>query len=78
VVRTGAPTAHFDIAHAKWRGLLESVSTSYGPIKTLADSLGERREQLRRAWIEFFETSYRTNGGIAHTRVYLLVIGKRL
>ncbi len=53
-------------------------STSYGPIKTLADSLGERREQLRRAWIEFFETNYRTNGEIAHTREYLLVIGKRL
>ena len=52
-------------------------STSYGPTKTLADSLGERREELRRAWIEFFESNYRENGEIAHTREYLLVVGER-
>jgi SAM-dependent methyltransferase len=52
-------------------------STSYGPTRTLADSLGDRREHLRRAWVEFFETNYRTGGEIAHTREYLLVLGRR-
>ncbi len=55
----------------------ELFSTSYGPTKTLADSLGERREDLRRDWVDFFETNYRANGEIAHTREYLLVLGTR-
>jgi SAM-dependent methyltransferase len=55
----------------------ELFSTSYGPTKTLADSLGDRREDLRRDWVEFFETNYRVNGEIAHTRDYLLVVGTR-
>jgi ubiquinone/menaquinone biosynthesis C-methylase UbiE len=55
----------------------ELFSTSYGPTKTLADSLGDRREELRRDWVEFFDTNYRTNGEIAHTREYLLVLGTR-
>jgi SAM-dependent methyltransferase len=55
----------------------ELYSTSYGPAKTLADSLGERREELRRAWVEFFESNFRTEGEIAHTREYLFVVGKR-
>jgi SAM-dependent methyltransferase len=52
-------------------------STSYGPTKTLADSLGDRREELHDAWVDFFETNYRSNGEIVHTREYLLVLGKR-
>ena len=52
-------------------------STSYGPTKTLADSLGERREELRAAWVDFFESNYRAGDQIAHTREYLLVIGER-
>jgi SAM-dependent methyltransferase len=52
-------------------------STSYGPTKTLADSLGDRRVELHRAWVEFFESDYRVNGEIAHTRDYLLVVGTR-
>jgi ubiquinone/menaquinone biosynthesis C-methylase UbiE len=55
----------------------ELFSTSYGPTKTLADSLGDRREELHRDWVDFFETNYRANGEIAHTREYLLVLGKR-
>ena len=55
----------------------ELFSTSYGPTKTLADSLGERREDLHRDWIEFFETNYKENGEIVHTREYLLVHGTR-
>jgi SAM-dependent methyltransferase len=55
----------------------ELFSTSYGPTKVLADSLGERREELHSDWVEFFETNYRANGEIAHTREYLLVAGVR-
>ena len=55
----------------------ELFSTSYGPTKTLADSLGDRREELHRDWVDFFETNYRANGEIAHTREYLLVLGRR-
>jgi SAM-dependent methyltransferase len=55
----------------------ELFSNSYGPTKVLADSLGDRREELHRDWVEFFETNYRTNGEIAHTREYLLVAGRR-
>ena len=45
----------------------ELFSTSYGPTKTLADSLGDRREELHRDWVDFFETNYRANGEIVHT-----------
>jgi len=55
----------------------ELFSTSYGPTKTLADSLGERREELRRAWVDFFESNYRSDGEIAHMCEYLLVLGTR-
>ena len=60
-------------AEAYW----ELFSTSYGPTKTLADSLGDRSEELHRDWIDFFETNYQSNGEIAHTREYLLVLGRR-
>jgi SAM-dependent methyltransferase len=55
----------------------ELFSTSYGPTKTLADSLGDRREELHRDWVDFFETNYRADGEIAHPREYLLVLGRR-
>ena len=55
----------------------ELFATSYGPTKTLADSLGDRRADLRRDWVEFFETNYESDGEIVHTREYLLVIGTR-
>ena len=55
----------------------ELFSTSYGPTKVLADSLGERREELHRDWVEFFEENYRDGDEIAHTREYLLVLGTR-
>jgi ubiquinone/menaquinone biosynthesis C-methylase UbiE len=54
----------------------ELFSTSYGPTKTLADSLGERRKDLHRDWVDFFETNYRENGEIVHPREYLLVLGR--
>ena len=55
----------------------ELYSTSYGPTKTLADSLGDRREELHRTWVEFFESDYRANDEIVHAREYLLVVGER-
>jgi ubiquinone/menaquinone biosynthesis C-methylase UbiE len=55
----------------------ELFSTSYGPTKTLADSLGDRRADLQRDWVEFFETNYKSNGEIVHTREYLLITGTR-
>src|SRR5262245_28448969 len=55
----------------------ELFSTSYGPTKTLADSLGERRVDLHSAWVDFFESNYRRNGEIVHTREYLLIVGRR-
>jgi hypothetical protein len=55
----------------------ELFSTCYGPTKTLADSLSERRVDLHRDWVEFFESNYRENGEIVHTREYLLVLGTR-
>jgi ubiquinone/menaquinone biosynthesis C-methylase UbiE len=55
----------------------ELFSTSYGPTKTLADSLGERRAEFRAAWVDFFESNYRECDEVAHTREYLLVLGER-
>ncbi len=55
----------------------ELFSTSYGPTKTLVEAIGERREDLHRDWVEFFETNYRSDGEILHTREYLLVVGTR-
>jgi SAM-dependent methyltransferase len=66
-------TLHLPSGEVYW----ELFSTSYGPTKVLADSLGDRREELQRAWVEFFETEYRRNGEIQHTREYLLVLGER-
>ena len=52
-------------------------SNEYGPAKVLADSLDEeRREELRRGFVELHEKS-RTNGGIEFSRTYLLTLGTR-
>lgn len=56
----------------------ELFSSSYGPTKVLADSLeSDRRQELHDNWVEFFESNYRHNGEIAHTREYLLITGVR-
>lgn len=53
-------------------------STSYGPAKTLAESLDDdRREEFHRTWVDFFEGEYRADGRIVHPREYLLVSGTR-
>jgi ubiquinone/menaquinone biosynthesis C-methylase UbiE len=62
-----------DSGEAYW----ELFSTSYGPTKTLVESLGERSEELRRSWVDFMEAEHRENGGIVHRREYLLVLGTR-
>ena len=55
----------------------ELFSTSYGPTRILAESLDDdRREELRRNWIEFAD-GLSANGGIEHRREYLLVLGTR-
>jgi ubiquinone/menaquinone biosynthesis C-methylase UbiE len=47
------------------------------PFKALAESLDpERREELHRATVDFYE-AHRGPGGIRHVRPYLLVTGKR-
>jgi hypothetical protein len=55
----------------------ELFASSYGPTKTLVEAIGERSEDLHRDWVEFFEANYADNGEIAHTREYLLVLGRR-
>jgi ubiquinone/menaquinone biosynthesis C-methylase UbiE len=53
-------------------------SSSYGPTKTAAETLDEnRREQFHQTWVEFFDSRYRSDSGISHTREYLLVLGTR-
>ena len=55
----------------------EIFSTSYGPTKTLAESLeDDRREELHSAWVELYERS-REGDAIAHHRHYLRVLGTR-
>ena len=49
----------------------------YGPTKVLAESLDDnKREELRRAFVELHEES-RTNGGVEASRTYLLTVGTR-
>lgn len=55
----------------------EIFSTNYGPTKTLADSLGERRNEFRQTWVDFFENNYRQGNEIVHDREWLLVLGTR-
>ncbi len=57
----------------------ELFSMNYGPTKTLAENLPpERREELHKTWVDFFESEFpRPGGGVRHTRDYLLVTGTR-
>ncbi len=53
-------------------------SSSYGPTKTAAEALDEdRREHFHQTWVDFFDSHYRSDVGISHTREYLLVVGTR-
>jgi hypothetical protein len=47
-------------------------------VKTLAESLDdERREEFHRAYVEFFDTNYSSDGSIVYPREWLLVTGTR-
>ena len=51
---------------------------NFGPVKTLAGMLDDdRREELHRTWVDFFETNYRSDGSIEYVREWLLVTGTR-
>jgi len=55
----------------------ELFSTSFGPVKTLNETLeGDRRNEYERAFIEYHE-GFRANGGIHMPRQYLVTIGRR-
>jgi ubiquinone/menaquinone biosynthesis C-methylase UbiE len=55
----------------------ELLSTSYGPTKTLADSLDDSsREELRRRLVEFHRR-YDDGSGVRMPRTYLLTLGTR-
>ena len=72
-IREEISTTESPSAEAYW----DLFSSSYGPTKTLADNLGERREELKAAWVDMFNAKYAVDGGIVHTRAYLLVLGTR-
>ena len=55
----------------------ELFSTSYGPTKTLVEAIGDRSDELRDAWITFFDENHRENGEMVHRRDYVLVLGRR-
>jgi ubiquinone/menaquinone biosynthesis C-methylase UbiE len=62
---------------ASGEALWELLSTDVGPVKSLISSLSpDRREDLHRAAVRFFE-SHRTTQGIVMPREYLLVVGRR-
>jgi len=55
----------------------ELFTSAYGPTKTLADSLDdERRAELRRDWIAYFD-QFRNGSGVSQPRPYLLALGTR-
>jgi SAM-dependent methyltransferase len=70
---TGTTTLRMPDGEAVWQLFVNG----FGPIKTLAASIGPvRREQLKRDFIEFHE-QYRSDLGIAMPRDYIVTIGYR-
>jgi ubiquinone/menaquinone biosynthesis C-methylase UbiE len=62
---------------ASGQALWELMSGSYGPTKTLAESLEQdRRASLQRKFAAFFD-GYRTNGQVVLWREYLQILGRR-
>ena len=56
----------------------ELFAQSYGPTRTLAESLDDaRREELHRSWVDFSDKELAENGGIEHKREWVLVLGTR-
>jgi ubiquinone/menaquinone biosynthesis C-methylase UbiE len=53
-------------------------SSSYGPTKTVAESLDDdRREEFHQAWVDHMDSRYRVGDGLEQPREYLLVLGVR-
>ena len=55
------------------------VSETGTRVRDLRDGMLEddRREELHRAWVDFFETNYRSEGEIRYAREWLLITGTR-
>jgi SAM-dependent methyltransferase len=66
-------TIAFDSGEAYWQLMVES----YGPTKTLAESLGDRREEFHRTWVDYFDDGHTRNGQVEHDREFLLTTGTR-
>lgn len=60
--------APYPTGEAYWEDMVDN----YGPTKVLYESLGERGDEVRAAWVEFFG-----DGPLEHDRPYLLVTGRR-
>jgi len=66
------------VRFADGEGYWELFSTSYGPTKALAEGLDDdRREELRRSWVEFADNELSENGGVEHKRELIYVFGTR-
>jgi len=77
LARVTAPGGTLALSIESGEAYWDLFSSSYGPTKTLADSLGDRRDDFARAWIDFFEREYRSGDEIVHTREYLFVRRQR-
>ena len=56
----------------------ELFSSSYGPTRTLSESLeDEQRDELRRSWVDFADNDLAADGEIVHAREWILVLGTR-
>lgn len=84
VDRLLGPSFDLQIEHATWllevadgEAAWELWTTSAPPFRAMVSGLEpERRERFRTAYVEYCE-GYRTNGGIAVPRAYLLILGRR-
>ena len=69
--------AHTHLRAPDGEAVWQLFSTSFGPVRSLAESLEpERAEQFHRDWIAFFE-GYREGSNIVQRRDYLLIDGRR-
>jgi SAM-dependent methyltransferase len=72
----------FEEGNSPWMGasgeaIWELYITANGVARAWVESLDhERRQQLHKAWVNYFER-HRTNDGIRAPRAYLLVVGRR-
>ena len=65
---TRVNTVSYESGEAYW----QHMSQNYGPTRSLYESLGDRGEEMRSGWVEFFGSA-----PVAHQRPYLLVTGRR-